>query len=109
LLRHKIIIPFLDETTQHALNRGSRLIELLKQRQYKPLNVESQVVVIYAGMRGFLDQLDVLQVEPFKNFLLKAIIISNFEKSINVFEKLNTCLIDSFLESTYSQFKTYQK
>ena len=46
----------LDPTTQRLLNRGRRLTELLKQPQYAPLAVEEQVCVIYAGVKGFLDE-----------------------------------------------------
>ena len=45
----------LDATTQRLLNRGSRLTELLKQPQFSPLKMEEQVVVIYAGVNGYLD------------------------------------------------------
>ena len=45
----------LDATTQRLLNRGARLTELLKQPQFSPLKMEEQVVVIYAGVNGYLD------------------------------------------------------
>src|ERR1700738_1693321 len=45
----------LDATTQRLLNRGARLTELLKQSQFSPLKMEEQVVVIYAGVNGYLD------------------------------------------------------
>jgi len=53
----------LDKATQQQLNRGIRLVEVLKQPQYQPLPMERQVTVIYAGTRGFLDgyPVDVLQ------------------------------------------------
>ena len=50
----------LDATTQQQLHRGVRLTEMLKQNQYLPLTVEYQVVIIYAGMRGYLDKVTVL-------------------------------------------------
>src|SRR5207247_765700 len=46
----------LDAATQAQLNRGARLVEILKQLQYQPLPVEKQVLIIYAGTNGFLDQ-----------------------------------------------------
>ena len=49
----------LDATTQRLLNRGSRLTELLKQPQFSPLKMEEQVVVIYAGVNGYLDPIRV--------------------------------------------------
>ena len=46
----------LDKATQGQLTRGERLVEMLKQAQYKPLPLEKQVVILYAGTRGFLDK-----------------------------------------------------
>jgi len=60
----------LDEATQNLLNRGFRLIELLKQKQYAPLPVEFQVLMIYAGISGLLDALPVSEVDKFKNQLV---------------------------------------
>ena len=51
----------LDASTQQLLARGSRLTELLKQPQYRPLPIEEQVVAIFAGVRGYLDKIDVGQ------------------------------------------------
>jgi len=53
----------LDKATQQQLNRGMRLVEILKQPQYQPLPMERQISIIYAGTRGFLDKysVDVLQ------------------------------------------------
>nr|DAC74091.1 TPA_exp: mitochondrial ATP synthase subunit alpha [Thraustochytrium sp. LLF1b] len=56
----------LDAATQQQLNRGSRLQELLKQPQYTPLPVEEQVVVIFAGVRGHLDKIDVKSVGAYE-------------------------------------------
>jgi F-type H+-transporting ATPase subunit alpha len=47
----------LDAATQRMLNRGTRLVEILKQGQYQPLPVERQIVIIYAGTNGFVDHL----------------------------------------------------
>ena len=49
----------LDASTQRLLNRGARLTELLKQPQYQPMPMAEQVVVLYAGMNGYLDTLKV--------------------------------------------------
>ncbi len=46
----------LDKATQRQLTRGARLVEILKQPQYKPLSMEKQVTILYAGTRGFLDK-----------------------------------------------------
>ncbi len=63
----------LDATTQRLLNRGARLTELLKQPQFSPLKVEEQVVVIYAGVNGFLDNQPVSAVRRFEDDLLRYI------------------------------------
>ena len=61
----------LDAATQRLLARGSRLTELLKQDQFSPLTVEEQVVVIFAGVRGFLDKVDLKKVRAFEEGLLQ--------------------------------------
>jgi F-type H+-transporting ATPase subunit alpha len=60
----------LDASTQRLLNRGARLTELLKQPQFTPMAVEEQVVVIYAGVRGYLDKLPVNAITRFEQGLL---------------------------------------
>jgi F-type H+-transporting ATPase subunit alpha len=60
----------LDATTQRLLNRGARLTELLKQPQFSPLKMEEQVVIIYAGVNGYLDPLPVASVRAFEEGLL---------------------------------------
>ena len=62
----------LDKVSQAQLDRGYRLVELLKQPAYSPLRVEEQVVAIFAGTRGYLDDLEVKQVGPFEAHLLEA-------------------------------------
>ncbi len=56
----------LDVATQYLLNRGARLMEVLKQPQYSPIPIETQIVVIYAAIKGYLDQ-----------FLFRALINMN--------------------------------
>jgi F-type H+-transporting ATPase subunit alpha len=60
----------LDASTQRLLARGARLTELLKQPQYNPMPVEEQVVSIFAGTQGFLDQVDVKDVVRYEAALL---------------------------------------
>ncbi|HEY2758898.1 MAG TPA: F0F1 ATP synthase subunit alpha, partial [Pseudolabrys sp.] len=67
----------LDATTQRLLARGSRLTELLKQPQFSPLKMEEQVVVIYAGVNGYLDQLPVAKVRDFEHGLLSLVRTKN--------------------------------
>jgi F-type H+-transporting ATPase subunit alpha len=63
----------LDAATQRLLARGARLTEVLKQPQYRPLPIEEQVVVIFAGVRGYLDKIDVAKVTSFEQQLLSEI------------------------------------
>jgi F-type H+-transporting ATPase subunit alpha len=60
----------LDPSTQKLLARGARLTELLKQPQYSPLSTAEEVCVIYAGVKGFLDKVDVRKVGDFEKALL---------------------------------------
>jgi len=62
----------LDAATQRLLARGSRLTEILKQPQYTPLSVAEQVVSIFAGVNGFLDQVAVRDVTRFETAMLSA-------------------------------------
>ena len=63
----------LDAATQRLLNRGARLTELLKQPQFSPLKIEEQVVVIYAGVNGYLDKLPVSDVGRFEAEFLRSV------------------------------------
>ena len=63
----------LDASTQQLLARGARLTELLKQPQFAPYPVEEQVVVIFAGTRGYLDKVDVSRVGAFEKGVLSEL------------------------------------
>ena len=63
----------LDAATQFTLNRGERLTELLKQVQFSPMAIEEQVVVIYAGTKGYLDKVDVARIGEYEEGLLKEV------------------------------------
>ncbi|MFQ5895109.1 MAG: F0F1 ATP synthase subunit alpha [Nitrospinota bacterium] len=56
----------LDPATQAQLNRGARLVEILKQGQYRPVPVERQVMIIYVGTNGYLDDIPVARVQEFE-------------------------------------------
>ena len=98
----------LDAATQRLLARGARLTELLKQPQFSPLRVEEQVVVIYAGTRGYLDPLPVSAVGRFEEELLRfmredhADILDTIRKEKKLSEEIETKLkgaIDRFAKS----------
>lgn len=78
----------LDDTTRATLDRGLRLLELLKQDKYAPLSIELQLVLLYAGMRGYLDRVEVSQVAPIKNFILAIGSHVNFSSFISVKKKI---------------------
>ncbi|MBU2583929.1 MAG: F0F1 ATP synthase subunit alpha [Bacteroidetes bacterium] len=61
----------LDAATQKQLRRGQRLVELLKQGQYKPMSVEKQIVSIFYGTYGYLDQLPISDVQRFETEILE--------------------------------------
>jgi F-type H+-transporting ATPase subunit alpha len=60
----------LDPATQRQLDRGYRMVELLKQPQYKPYPIEEQIVSIYAGTKGYLDEVPVDKVSEFERLML---------------------------------------
>ena len=63
----------LDKSTQRTIAKGARLVELLKQGQYAPVSVEKQVVAIYYGTRGFMDEVAVKDVKRFEKEILEFI------------------------------------
>src|SRR3954464_4305824 len=52
----------LDASTQFLLNRGARLTEMLKQGQFQPLDIEKQVVIVYAATKGYLDKMNISDI-----------------------------------------------
>ena len=67
----------LDKATQNQLNRGQRLVEILKQKQFSPLPFSKQILIIYAGTNGFLDDLPVDQVRDFEAKLYEYVDTAN--------------------------------
>ncbi len=99
----------LDAATQKLLARGQRLTELLKQPQYSPLLVEEQVVVIYAGVKGYLDKIEASQVSEFEEALLRELRSSGKDvlKAIKKEKKLTDEIegkIKAVIESTLKLF-----
>ncbi len=60
----------LDVSTQRLLNRGSKLTELLKQKQYSPMSVAEQVISVFCGVKGYLDDIDLKDISEFENKIL---------------------------------------
>ncbi len=63
----------LDVTTQRLLARGARLTELLKQDQYSPLAMEEQVAIIFAGVKGYLDNIEAKNIKRFEEELMREL------------------------------------
>ena len=87
----------LDVSTQNLLNRGSKLTELLKQDQYSPMTVAEQVISVFAGVKGYLDDLELNQIKDFeKDFFAKI-----NAASPDLIDKINTTgVLDDDAEST---------
>src|SRR6202051_2370415 len=77
----------LDKATQAQLNRGQRLVELLKQDQFSPLPFSKQILIIFAGTGGFLDDLPVNQVRDFEKELYKYVDATNAGLLRTIMEK----------------------
>ncbi len=96
----------LDASTQKLLNRGSKLTELLKQNQYSPMTIAEQVVSIFTGVNGYLDDLELNQIRDFEKDLFELIKSSHsgIIESINSSGDLNDD-ISSKLTSIIEEFK----
>ncbi len=100
----------LDKTSQAQLDRGKRLTEILKQEQYKPLPVELQVVIIYAGNRGFLDSYEVEDIKEYKQRLFEyaqkegAHILKKIAEKKEITQEMDEA-IESLLKDFDKEFK----
>ena len=63
----------LDASTQQLLNRGAKLTELLKQDQYSPMTVAEQVISVFTGVKGYLDDVDLNKIKKFEKDILDKI------------------------------------
>jgi len=99
----------LDDATQHTLFRGLRLIELLKQKQASPLNVNVQILMIYSGMKGYLDKLSIEDVSSFKVFLINYAYSTNILKEFDWLLPINHKVFTIFFESAFKVFNSMSK
>jgi F-type H+-transporting ATPase subunit alpha len=76
----------LDKVTRDQLERGARLVEILKQGQYVPLSVEKQIIIIYAGTKGYVDKLEISQIAAYERSLYDFI----EKKYPTIYENLRT-------------------
>ncbi|MBM3809737.1 MAG: F0F1 ATP synthase subunit alpha [Acidimicrobiia bacterium] len=101
----------LDKATQQQLNRGARLVELLKQPQYSPLPVEQQVAVLYAGVNGFFDTIDVPQARAAEAELVKFMatrhgnVLASIKEKKQIDDSIKANL-DAALEEFVDYFKS---
>jgi|TARA_A100001011_G_scaffold60200_1_gene59883 F-type H+-transporting ATPase subunit alpha len=89
----------LDASTQRLLNRGSKLTELLKQNQYSPLSVAEQVISVFSGVNGYLDDIDLGEIKSFESDLIDLMrsshqdIINSINESGNLDDDIKDKLI----------------
>ncbi|KAF1086024.1 ATP synthase subunit alpha [Sporotomaculum syntrophicum] len=96
----------LDKSTQARLTRGERMVEILKQGQYVPMDVEDQVIAIFAGANGFYDDMPLDQVLPFEAGLLKFIKTSKADIRKGLTEKQEiTKDLEEKLKAAIKEFK----
>ena len=96
----------LDRSSQRQLDRGRRLVEILKQKQYMPMSMEKQVLIIYAGVNGFVDDLPVESLAAFESELFDSL----ERKETTVLDKIamTKALTDEIVkevEATLNDFK----
>jgi proton translocating ATP synthase F1 alpha subunit len=95
----------LDSATQTILARGLRLVALLNQEHNSPLSVAEQLVLLYSGMNGYLDDLIISDIPKFKIFLLNYARRSNFLESLDIKKGINTSAFVSFFDLATIKFK----
>jgi F-type H+/Na+-transporting ATPase subunit alpha len=77
----------LDKVTQNQLNRGRRLTEILKQPQFSPLSTPKEILIIYAGTNGFLDDLKVEDIRAFETGLYQYVDSTHADVLKEILEK----------------------
>lgn len=104
----------LDKATLQQLTRGARLVEILKQGQYSPYPVEKQVVIIFAGTNGYLDELPLSEVKRYEREFLEMMDLKHKDilDSISSTGDLNsdtTAKLKQVLEDFTNNFKVSVK
>ena len=94
----------LDASTQKLLNRGSKLTELLKQKQYSPMTVAEQVISVFCGVKGYLDDLELKDISSFERKIIekckseKPEILEAISKSGKLEEDTENLLVETIKE-----------
>jgi len=99
----------LDEATLFTVQRGLRLVDLLKQAHTSPLSVHVQLIFLFAGMRGYLDKLPVNKISVFKIFLADLAKKSNFLINLNFSKKINEAAFAEFFSLVIKRFNAAAK
>ena len=95
----------LDASTQQLLNRGAKLTELLKQDQYSPMTVAEQVISVFTGVKGHLDDVDLNKIKQFEKDIIEKVksdkpeifdVIQSSGKLEEDTEKLLTKIIEEY-------------
>jgi F-type H+-transporting ATPase subunit alpha len=104
----------LDISTKKLLNRGAKLTEMLKQPVYHPLALEEEVLVLFAGSRGYLDDLELSKIKEFESFLLttakheKSLFLNEIREKKIISEELEKELC-KFMDNVLTRFKNTQQ
>jgi len=101
----------LDASTQRLLNRGSKLTELLKQKQYSPMSLAEQVISVFCGVKGYLDDIDLKDISEFENKILSKCKSENPEilntiKKTGKLEEETEKLLKKIIEELKKNFKS---
>ena len=94
----------LDASTQKLLNRGSKLTELLKQKQYSPMTVAQQVISVFCGVKGYLDDVDLKDIAEFETKIVdkckseKPEILESISNSGKLEEDVEKLLIETITQ-----------
>merc|ERR1712025_197865 len=98
----------LDDATQFTLSRGARLVELLKQKNSDPLAVEQQVLLLFQGMEGYLDDLELSQIADYKKFCLEYAVATNIFLEFDPEAKLEKDVFTKFSDACLADFMKTQ-
>ncbi len=101
----------LDKATQAQLRRGERLVEILKQKQYSPMAIENQVLVIYSATKGYMDEIPIPHIQRYQNDLLQEVenmhpgILQSIRETKDLVKE-NTDKMEEVLKSFTERFKS---
>jgi proton translocating ATP synthase F1 alpha subunit len=96
----------IDEITKKLLMRGQRLLELLKQTPFSPLTVYEQIILVYGGVNGFFDSLELDKVQGFRNILLQNLVSNSNLTSYDLYGVLPEHEIKNYIQTQLTLFLT---